>query len=170
MTTNVVLVLFNRMCAMAFLIKEAYRLAGRSFFIRDERGSATTEFVVIFPIIILMIFFIVSVSIFIATAGEVQQISYELARAAIGLVDGPQSNLDICTQLSADVLPQLLDAAIFVNADKLAPLAACPDQPLANRSISITVSYNLSGTALQDLASSVGLDFGTIVRTAHVQL
>lgn len=137
---------------------------------KDEQGSVTIEFVIIFPLFILMLFFIIAVSIYIATASEVQQMTYELARAAIGIEDGPQSTLDICTQLAANVLPQLLETAIFINPDKLEPLASCPNQPLADRSISISLSYNLSGTVLQDIASSVGLNFGVIERTAQVQL
>lgn len=171
MTLSAVHVLYNDKLSESGLAVKNIKYKFQNFrHFKKEDGSISVEFAVIFPIFILMLFFIISVSIYIATASEVQQIAFELARAAIGIVDGSQNELDICTTLATNVLPGLLDNAVFLDPAKLAPLVPCPDQPLENRSISITLSYSLNESALQELATSAGLNFGIIVRTAQVQL
>ena len=141
--------------------------AGRQGFPTREDGAVTVEFVIIFPILVLMLMLIVAVSLYIATASEVQQVAHELARESLRVVNGPGG--DICTVL-AGRLADFVQGTAFLNVDRFAPLGACPGQPDANGMVTIAVTYDLVGSGLQGLGEYVGFNFGQIVRQSSIQL
>ena len=142
-----------------------------SRFCRDTDGAITAEFVIIFPLVMLLIFPIVFVSLLIATTSEVQQVAHELARATFRYFDPDAPTANLCGRLRAEILPALIDHTLTLGADKLT-LQGCPVQPEAGGlyRITVTVTYNFAGSAVQALGENFGLDVGIITRSSMVQM
>ncbi|MDZ4394368.1 TadE/TadG family type IV pilus assembly protein [Cypionkella sp.] len=138
-------------------------------FWRSTDAAVTTEFVIIFPLIILLIFFIVMISLLIGTTSDVQQIAHELARASFRYLGGATPPADLCAALRTDVLSHLIDASVFITSSNLT-LPACPGQPDANGYITITVTYNFAGSFVHELGQNFGLDIGLITRSSTARL
>lgn len=132
---------------------------------RDEAGSITTEFVIIFPVVMALFFLIAFVSMLTSAASDVQQLAHELARAAFSLAGAKPPDGDICATLRQEVLPGLLNASLLVNPDKLT-LQPCPAAPTADGYITIHVSYNFAGDYVANLGRNFGINLGVVSRSA----
>lgn len=135
---------------------------------RDTSGAVTVEFVVIFPVILLMLALIAFISLLIEAQSEVQQVAFELARFGMILATDPGWEGDICATLAADYLPQLIENSFSLSAANFLPLDACPSQPAANGVLTIAVTYDLAGSAVSSFGDMLGVRIGEITRMAAV--
>lgn len=144
-------------------------LACLAGFLRRTDGAITAEFVIIFPLVILLIFFIIMVSMLIATSSDIQQIAHELSRASFAYLTGSSPPADVCAVLRTDVLPRLIEASTLVSAEKLT-LPACAGQPDASGFVTITVTYDFVGSYIAWLGENFNIDIGQITRTSTLRL
>jgi len=134
----------------------------------EEAGVVTIEFVIMFPLLVFFLLFIFATSLYIGTASDLQQAVQTLARSSIGILSEGGSEVDLCAVLSADVLPRVIDQSPLLNIERISFPSSCADQPAEDGGIYLTMEYNLAGSALKSIASSVGMDFGTVSRSAVV--
>lgn len=132
---------------------------------RDEGGSVTTEFVIIFPMVMALLFLIAFVSMLVSAASDVQQLAHELARSAFAFAGSKTPGSDICAKLRSDVLPGLLKASLLVDPKKLT-LLPCPAAPTAAGYITVEVSYNFAGDYVAALGRSFGITLGVVNRSS----
>lgn len=133
----------------------------------DTRGSVTVEFVIIFPAIILLVLFIMYASTLIATVSDVQQLAYELARAAIPVKARMTDAGDICAALNTQYLSKLVAQSVTLRAGTVSPLPACPAD--ADGYVTVRVTVDLLGNGVASLARDFGVTLGSITRTATVR-
>lgn len=134
----------------------------------DESGSATIEFVILFPAILLLIAAIAFTSIYIATISDVQQVASELSRQSVRYVNLGYDGERICSELTEDILPLVTGSLAFVSSDRFtAPV--CNLQGGVSQFL-VSIDYNLSGTPLQRFGAVVGFDFQTISRQSSLIL
>lgn len=135
-------------------------------FLRDESAAVTVEFVILFPALVAFLLLIFATSIYIGTASDVQQLAQMLARASLPIVNGPEPIGDICARLGNDVLPTIIDQSPLLRMENVSFPASCPSQPSQDATITVTVTYDLTGSTLQALSEMLGLGFGRIERSA----
>lgn len=138
-------------------------------FLRRETGAVTVEFVVIFPLIILLVTLIVFSSLLLSAASDVQQIAHDLARASFAYVDASPPVADFCASLRSLVLPQLIGTTLTIQPAHLV-LLPCPGMPDAAGYITITVTYDFAGSFIQSLGRNLGVELGQITRSAIIHI
>lgn len=135
-----------------------------------ESGFVTIEFVILFPLLVFFLMFIIAVSFYIGTASDLQQAAQSLARASIGILNGPDPVGDLCTRLRDEVLDTVVSQSPLLDATKISLPGTCADQPTASGQVTVTVTYNLLGSTLESIGRNVGMNFTQITRTGVVQL
>ncbi|MDQ2065353.1 TadE/TadG family type IV pilus assembly protein [Xinfangfangia sp. CPCC 101601] len=140
-------------------------------FIKSSSGGVTVEFVIIFPLMVLLLILIVFASLLVSTASDVQQFAHELSREALGRFGSGAAITDVCTQMANDsgLMSRLLSQTLLVEPSKLTVLA-CPSQPSADGFVTVQVSYNFAGSLVQALGQNFGLDMGIISRSSTIRL
>ncbi|GHG93855.1 TadE/TadG family type IV pilus assembly protein [Pseudodonghicola xiamenensis] len=134
----------------------------------EEAGMVTIEFVIIFPILVFFLLFIFATSLYIGTASDLQQAVQTLARASVGVLSEGGEEIDLCSVLSTDFLPTVIEQSPLLSLDRITFPTSCADQPGDDGGIHLTMEYSLAGSALKSVAQSVGMEFGTISRSAVV--
>lgn len=128
----------------------------------------TIEFVVIFPLILLVLAFIAFVSFAVAAQSEVQQVAFELVRFGMLLANTSSFDGDICAKLNSDYLPQLIENSVTLSASGFQALQNCPNQPDANGVFTVAVTYNMAGSLADVFSGFLGVHLGEITRQAAV--
>ena len=136
----------------------------------SETGTITVEFVIWFPVIMMIGVVMFVLSFYIATGSEVQQVAHEMARSSFRLVNGAALEGDLCQEMETEVLPDVVARMALLDADRFVSQGPCPAQPDGNNYVTVSVTYSLNGTVLQSLAGMIGFQFDTISRTSTIQL
>ncbi|KAA0912254.1 hypothetical protein FLO80_16735 [Aquicoccus porphyridii] len=136
--------------------------------LRDERGLVTIEFVILFPVFVFFLLFILATSLYIGTASDLQQAVQTLARQSVGIIAKGDPDVDICAELNTTILSQVIEQSPLLRLDNVSFPMTCGGQPAEDGSVSLEMSYNLTGSALQSVSQTLGMDFGTISRSAVV--
>ena len=136
--------------------------------VRGESGAVTIEFVVIFPLILLILAFIAFVSFAIAAQSEVQQVAFELTRFGMLLAQDPGFDGDICTALASDYMPRLIENTVTLSAENFSTMGACPGQPDASDVLTVSVTYDMVGSLANAFSGTLGITLGEITRQASV--
>ncbi len=132
-------------------------------FLHDTRGSVTIEFVIIFPFVIMLILFILFASTLIATASDVQQLAYELARESVGTAGESEESTCVALEQRVKVLAATTAMLSPTNVkDKL----VCTLN--ADGYLTVKVDYNIAGSSIANFADKIGLK-GTITRSAKIR-
>jgi Flp pilus assembly protein TadG len=135
------------------------RRASRSFR-QDRRGSTAIEFAVISPVLILMLLGILVYGGYFMLSHSLQQMANDAARASVAGLTDPERSALAQTAVSNDVQtysylkPQLLS----VNYT---------DQ---NQVLTVTLTYNASGSPFWALNGLVPMPSSTLIRSASVQI
>jgi hypothetical protein len=137
-------------------------------FAQGERGSITAEFLIWAPLVFYVGVAMFVLSYYLATASEVQEVAHELARSSFGLVNVDLVEGDLCEAMN-DELPDVVSRMAIVNVGSFSPVEACPAMPDADGYITVSVEYDLTGTALHSLGRIIGFDFAPVVRSSTVQ-
>lgn len=135
-------------------------------FVTFEGGAVTVEFVILFPALLAFLLLIFATSIYIGTASDVQQLAQLLARASLPIVNGPEPVGDICARLGTEVLPAIIDQSPLLRFENVTFPLSCPDQPAEDGTVTVIVTYDLTGSTLQAVSEMLGLDFVRIERSA----
>lgn len=136
-----------------------------STFMREEDGAITTEFVIIFPVVMALLFLIVFISLLIAAVSDVQQIAHDLARSSFRHLGAAEPPADICSVLAAEALPGLVVNSLLLSTEKLAVMP-CPGQPDPGGYFTISVNYTFAGDAVQSIGETFGIEIGTVTRSS----
>lgn len=136
-----------------------------AIFSKDQAGAVTTEFVIIFPVVIALIFFVVFISLLIASVSDVQQIAHELSRGSLRYSDPNMPHADICSQLAAELLPQLLEQSFFLDPSKLTVLP-CPNQPEVSGRFTVSIQYSFLGDYVKSVGENLGIALGDVARSS----
>ena len=139
-----------------------------SVFARCESGTSTVEFVILFPAIILIILSFISLSLYMATLSDVQQVASDLTRLSLRYVDMGGNSESVCSALQTEVLPSLSQEFAFVASERITGIA-CAIADDGSR-VSVSVTYNLDGHYLQRFGSSVGLDISQFARAGVMRM
>jgi len=134
-------------------------------FIKREDGAVTTEFVVIFPVVMALIGLLVLTSLLISAASDVQQVAHELSRKSFRYLSTGAPPADVCERLRQEDLPGVVRETLLLKAEKLT-LLPCPGQPETGGRVTITVQYDFGGDFVQSVGRSFGLNLGRITRSS----
>lgn len=150
---------------MQWLPRALHRYAKR------EDGAITVEFVIIFPLILMLLFLIIFASMLIATASDVQQAAHELSRQSMRRFARSTPVVDVCTEMAADttLMTWIHAQSVMLNPTKLS-VAPCKGAPDANGFVTVTVSYNFAGSFVQAIGQNFGVNLGIITRTSTYKL
>lgn len=135
-------------------------------FWQRQDGASTIEFVVLFPVLVLLVLFIAWASGVISRASNVQEIAHDLARSALRY-HRAATPAELCQTLIAGEL----DNAIKRSGETLPKerfqigCTAMRNTPVigAHR-VEITVGYDAAGDVIGDLGRSFGWNLTRIER------
>ncbi|WP_370205811.1 TadE/TadG family type IV pilus assembly protein [Pararhodobacter marinus] len=130
---------------------------------RDETGSTTVEFVVLLPFLIGILGLVVTSSLYLALASDVQQLAHELARASLSVAHED----DWCARVEDEMVAPLAANLPLLEPERV-DAVACDSDP-DTRLLRVSVVYNTSGTLGAILGSMIGLQFQSFQRASFVQ-
>lgn len=144
------------------LVRHAQRMC------QEERGALSVEFVIIFPALIMLLIAMFWFSMLIATISDVQQLSNDLTRQALRYSQISANAADICTQLEESVQPTLMQDLIFLKPERVTGISCAMTG--AAETISVAVTYDLSGFANTSVNEVLGWDITNLTRRATLVL
>lgn len=132
----------------------------------DESGASTVEFVILLPFMIGLLGLIASASLHLALSSDVQQLSYELARASLPEAQATDTDAE-CDDLGARWVPRLAANLPMLEADRVLAVTCLqdPDSEL----LQVTVSYDTRGTLAAILGGLVGMEFHSFRRSSFIR-
>ncbi|MBN8291497.1 pilus assembly protein [Rhodobacter sp. NTK016B] len=130
---------------------------------RDQSGSTTVEFVVLLPFLIGVLGLVVTSSLYLALASDVQQLAHELARASLSV----EHDDDWCEEIEARMVAPLAANLPLLEPDRVNGIA-CDNDP-DTRMLRVSVVYDTRGTLGAILGSMIGLQFQSFQRASFVQ-
>ena len=135
-----------------------------------ERGAITIEFLIWTPMLMYVGICMFVLSYYLATASEVQQVAHELARSSLTLANVSAVEGDLCTAMNSEVLPSVVSRMAIVHLTSFVPVQACPTFPDANGFVTVSVTYDLSQSAIHSLGKMIGFDLNSMTRVSTVQM
>lgn len=137
-------------------------------FLHDTRGSVTIEFVIIFPFVIMLILFILFASTLIATASDVQQLAYELARESVGLNARLTGSETLCGKIDVPFAKTIATETSMLSPARIAGVTCDLN---ANGYLRVTATYDLLGSTIADLGRQLQMSSisGSIERSATIR-
>ncbi len=127
-----------------------------------EEGAVSTEFVIIFPLVLALLFLILFISMYIAAASDLQQVVHDLARYSHRFSGRVEAN-QLCATLRSDAVPVLVNATFLLKPENFSLISCSPPQG-ADRIVTIVASYDFGGSFIQSIGRSLGISIGTITR------
>ncbi|NNU79472.1 pilus assembly protein [Halovulum dunhuangense] len=128
----------------------------------------TVEFVIIFPMLMGFLLLVFTASMFIATISEVQQLSFELARASLVFFDQPDVYPDFCQGLLAERLDVLADNFSRLEPGRIADVN-CSIDPVSSL-IEVSVDYDFEDDFLSRMGRLIGLELQSVTRRSILQV
>lgn len=141
-------------------------------FLSDSRGAVTVEFVILFPVVILLMLITIYFSLMLAAVSDVQQIAHELARLALRYSSHTDATA-LCTAMKTAELPQLIAQSVSsLDAQKMQlTCTLTPDAVVSDtRYLQVVVRYDFAGQTLADLGRSIGISIASVTRTAGMAI
>lgn len=134
--------------------------------LKSESGAGTIEFVVLFPILVLIVLFIAWASAVISRASNIQEVAHDLARSALrhSSMTAPAG---LCAKLEAEELgPAIRRSGETLPLERFTfTCEARANAPvLGVTRVEIALSYNAAGDAISDLGRSFGWNIARIER------
>lgn len=134
----------------------------------SESGAVTTEFVLIFPLLVAFLMLIASTSALYATATELQQISFELARTSVRYAVEGREMATICADLMANHMATAYNLGNFISADYVRDITCNVND--VSRLLSVSVTYDMSNQFGAGSGWLLGIDVDSLTRTARLHL
>ena len=126
--------------------------------IKDEQGSSTVEFSILFPGLIFLIAGCVWLSVYVITIGNVQQLTYEVARQALQHRVAAPDHPALCRRVGDVLVPEMVTTLTLIDPDKITGLSCSPAEiPGWSR---VTLTYDASTIGFSPLMYrfNVGLE------------
>ncbi len=133
---------------------------------REESGAVTVEFVILLPFMMGLLGLIAAASLYLALASDVQQLSYELARASLPEAQATDTEAE-CDDLGARWVPTLAANLPMLDADRVLDVT-CQRDP-ANDLLQVTVNYDTRGTLAAILGGLIGMEFHSFRRSSFIR-
>lgn len=126
---------------------------------KDQRAVSAVEFALIAPVLILLVFGIVSFGTILATYNGVQQLAAEAARSSIaGLSNAERA------QLAQAYVTQNVKAYPFIDPNKVQVTTSSQSM-----TFQVTVAYDMSGSYVFTLGKLIPLVTPVVQRSAAIQ-
>ncbi|WP_068306560.1 TadE/TadG family type IV pilus assembly protein [Pararhodobacter sp. CCB-MM2] len=132
-------------------------------FLKHDDGASTVEFVVLLPFLICTLGLIVSASLYLAMASDVQQLAHELARSAIQVSDDD----DWCDEIRTTMVEPLANNLPLLNPARVSEVSCSRNSD--TRLLQVTVNYDTSPSLGAILGSTIGLRINSFQRSSFVQ-
>lgn len=127
--------------------------------IKDQRAISAVEFALIAPVLILLVFGIVSFGTILATYNGVQQLAAEAARSSIaGLSNAERA------QLAQAYVTQNVKAYPFIDPNKVQVTTSSQSM-----TFQVTVAYDMSGSYVFTFGKLIPLVTPVVQRSAAIQ-
>lgn len=141
--------------------------AGREFW-SSEKGAVTAEFVIILPLLVAIFILIGSTSALFATATELQQISFELARMSVRYAEPGRDVAAVCADLMRNQSATAYQLGYYIDPEQVRAVT-CTGDPVS-RVLTVSIVYDLSGHFGATSGRMIGIDIESLTRTARLQL
>ncbi|GGF72904.1 MULTISPECIES: TadE/TadG family type IV pilus assembly protein [Mameliella] len=117
--------------------------------VKDEQGSSTVEFSILFPGLIFLIAGCIWLSVYVITIGNVQQLTYEVARQALQHRVAAPDHPALCRQVGDVLVPEMVTTLTLIDPDKITGLSCSPAEiPGWSR---VTLTYDASSIGFSPL-------------------
>lgn len=118
-------------------------------FLRDEDGSATVEFAILFPAMLSLVIGCCWLALYATTVGNVQQLTYEVARQTLHYRTAPAENPDLCGHISSVLVPSLAESFPALDPGRLSTARCTP--AIEGGWVSLTLNYDATGQGFAPL-------------------
>ena len=127
----------------------------------DQSGAVAIEFVLIAPLLIGLLFGIMTLGYFMGVSHSVNQLAAGAARASVAGLDQTERS-----ELANTYLSQAATRYPLLRQEAIAPAVAFDTAEQAG--ITITVDYSVDGSVLEIANGFLGLGIGTINGSAYL--
>ncbi|MEQ9448000.1 MAG: pilus assembly protein [Rhodospirillaceae bacterium] len=141
-------------------------LLATKIFARSENGSATVEFAILFPVIISLIIGACWLAIYAVAVGNVQQLTYEVARQTLHYRTAPRDAPDLCSHIGSVIVPRLAASFPVLDPARLST-AECVSHERGDW-VSLTLRYDASGNGFAPIMKIVNNGGQAIVGRAVI--
>lgn len=129
-------------------------------FAKDERGAVSIEFVLIAPLLMALLFGIVTLGYYMGVSHSVSQLASGAARASVAGLDQAERR-----ELAEAYLSNVGSNYPLLLPEAVAPTLAFETGPSA---ITVQVAYGLEGSLLEIANSLLKLNLGSINASAYL--
>lgn len=136
--------------------------------LRREDGSIAVEFMILFPMCLMLLLFIIWASMVLGAASDIQALAHDLARSALRY-SGSTTPADICNTLKTTELPLALArvaSSIDISAIEMTCVRTENTPRLGDNQISVQVVWNYAGAQIADLGRNFGVTLTSITKRA----
>ncbi|AJE48841.1 TadE/TadG family type IV pilus assembly protein [Celeribacter indicus] len=130
-------------------------------FTRQDDGATAVEFALVLPFLLSVIFGIVCFGQYFALASSVQQLAAEAARASV-----VQFSPAAQKQVAEDFIRDARGKYAALDGARLDVAVQMESLPVSG--ITVTLSYDLAGTAVEIAADFLNLQIPAIVRSSYL--
>ncbi|WP_164871646.1 TadE family protein [Solirhodobacter olei] len=127
-------------------------------------GAVTAEFVIILPVFIMLFVMMVAISVILATASEVQQVSFDLTRGSLRYYEPGIDPATLCSDVKTRLAPSVMQSGIFLEESQFTNLR-CAMDPSADK-VTVSVTYKMPDNPAMWLAGMVGIDVSSLTRSS----
>ncbi len=129
-------------------------------FLQQDQGATAIEFALVLPLLLTILFGIISFGQYFAIANSLQQLAAEAARYSV-LELGTSKRVELAEAFINDAGARFS----FLGADKVTQHIQTFTTPPA---IQVTLTYDLQGSAVDVFDGFLGLDLTTITRRSFL--
>lgn len=130
----------------------------------------SVEFVLWVPVLTYLCTGMFVLNIYLAISSEVQQVANELVRSTISQLGTPKTDAQLCAELQSFTLPRVVQSMSLVQASRFQPFGATSCQRDGENFLTVTVTYDLTDSAISRLARMIGFTVTSLERRSVVQL
>lgn len=135
-------------------------------FISSEEGSSTVEFAILFPAFITLITGCCWLALYAVVAGNVQQMTYEVARQTLQFRVDPRVSPDLCQHIGDVVVPAMAESFSAIDPARISAVRCAPaSQPGWTE---LTLVYNGAGHGFSPLLRAMNNGSEEIVGRALI--
>ncbi|WP_370048581.1 TadE/TadG family type IV pilus assembly protein [Salipiger sp.] len=109
---------------------------------RDEAGSATVEFAILFPVFMAILTGMAWLALYLLTIANVQQLTHEVARQSLQHHGGALSRAELCATIEQSLVADLTETFVMISPERLGSVR-CSAGTRAGWS-EITLTYDAS--------------------------
>lgn len=132
---------------------------------RAQDGTATIEFAILLPALILFFISLIWVGIYYLTVGSVWQLTQEVARQSLQYRFQPLSSAEFCQRVDQDLVPYLAGSFELIDVNRLEHIQCLEG---SDGDTIISLQYDASAMKLAQLLAPQRDGRAVITARAHV--